>query len=132
MQDHARGLLSGDKVESKLYDLMFESLEFERTLEHLSSAREEIRAQTMEVRIVVVLSNFRHVNGRTHAEPLGASHGLPCQAWGVAHVNGIGNPITRFRLACVAIGQSPMIAVQFCVRQCCTDDRIQSPGPLVE
>eukprot|EP00892_Ulva_mutabilis_P010923 jgi/Ulvmu1/8202/UM041_0011.1 len=48
-QDHARGLLSGDKVESKLYDLMFQSLEFERTLEHLSSAREEIRTQTTEV-----------------------------------------------------------------------------------
>lgn len=49
MQDHARGLLSGDKVESKLYDLMFQSLEFERTLEHLSCAREEIRNQTLEV-----------------------------------------------------------------------------------
>lgn len=49
MQDHARGLLSGDKVDTKLYDLMFESLEFQRTLESLSSAREEIRNQSHEV-----------------------------------------------------------------------------------
>lgn len=49
MQDHARGLLSGDKVDTKLYDLMFESLEFQRTLENLSCAREEIRNQSQEV-----------------------------------------------------------------------------------
>lgn len=49
MQDHARGLLSGDKVDTKLYDLMFESLEFERTIDNLSRAREEIRNQSEEV-----------------------------------------------------------------------------------
>jgi hypothetical protein len=48
-QDQARGLLSGDKVNRKLYDLFVESLGFDATLENLSVSDAEIKKQNGEV-----------------------------------------------------------------------------------
>ena len=49
-QDHARGLLSGDKVNRRLYDLLSESLGFEATLGNLSHAYSNIKRQEEDVR----------------------------------------------------------------------------------
>jgi hypothetical protein len=50
VQDHARGLLAGNDVNRKLYNLLEESLEYKSTLEYLSSAHRDIKAQKEEVR----------------------------------------------------------------------------------
>lgn len=49
-QDHARGLLSGDKVNRKLYDLMMESLGFDTTYGLLDEAKMLIAQQQNMVR----------------------------------------------------------------------------------
>jgi 2-C-methyl-D-erythritol 4-phosphate cytidylyltransferase len=49
-QDHARGLLSGDKVNRKLYELLMESLGFDATLAFLNDAKEKITGQNKQVR----------------------------------------------------------------------------------
>jgi hypothetical protein len=52
-QDHARGLLSGDKINRKLYELFVESLGFNTTIENLSVSQAEIKKQNTEVCRVV-------------------------------------------------------------------------------
>ena len=49
-QDHARGLLSGDKVNRKLYELMTESLGFDSTAGLLREAKDLITSQQNMVR----------------------------------------------------------------------------------
>lgn len=50
LQDHARGLLSGDKVNRKLFDLFVDSLGFQQTLELLQGSDESIKRQLEEVK----------------------------------------------------------------------------------
>jgi hypothetical protein len=49
VQDHARGLLSGDKVNRKLFDLFTASLGFQQTLQLLLQSTNDINQQSGEV-----------------------------------------------------------------------------------
>lgn len=64
MQDHARGLLSSDRVQRKLYELMTESLDFTSTLTYLESAKNDIVEQNKEVSVAALVVFAANLHSR--------------------------------------------------------------------